>query len=64
MKNFLIIPFFILCIGLKAQDTIALMNGTVLPVKNVTLSGYKIAYRTVDKNKLRKIDTEKVFSIQ
>src|SRR5437764_13044557 len=64
MRSFLIIPLVVLSLGLKAQDKILLMNGQVLQVKNLALNGYKIAYRTIDKNKLKKIDTDRVFSIQ
>jgi hypothetical protein len=64
MKKLLILLFFSVSLWLKAQDTIVLMNGRVLPVKNVTFNGYSIAYRSIEKNKLKKIDTEKVFSIE
>jgi hypothetical protein len=64
MRNLFIISFIILCLHVKAQDKILLIDGRVITVKNLSLSGYKIAYRTVNKNKLKKIDTERVFSIQ
>jgi hypothetical protein len=64
MRNLLIVFFLLAFIGLKAQDTIVFMNGKVLPVKNITLSGYTIAYRTIEKDKLKKISPENVFSIQ
>ena len=64
MRNFLIILFVVLSFGLKAQDTIVFMNGKVLPVKNITLSGYTIAYKTIEKDKLKKISPDNVFSIQ
>jgi hypothetical protein len=64
MRNFLILLFSCLAFTSKAQDKIMLMNGRILNVKNISLSGYTIAYRTLEKDKLRKIDTEKVFAIQ
>jgi hypothetical protein len=64
MRNILIVFFLLAFIGLKAQDTIVFMSGKILPVKNITLSGYTIAYRTIEKDKLKKISPENVFSIQ
>jgi hypothetical protein len=64
MRSFFLFLFVIPFMAATAQDKILLLNGKIIEVKNVELSGYKIAYRTFEKNKLRKVDTERVFSIQ
>jgi hypothetical protein len=64
MRNLLLILCVISSLGVLAQDKLLLMNGRIIDVKNVSPSGYIIAYRTTAKNKLKKIDTDRVFSIQ
>jgi hypothetical protein len=64
MRSFFLFLFVGFSVFAKAQDKILLLNGRILEVKNVALSGFKIAYRTQDKNRLRKVDTERVFAIQ
>ena len=64
MKFFLVLIFLIATINLRGQDSIVLMSGKVMAVKNVSLNTNTIAYRTLDKNKLKTIDPERVFSIR
>jgi hypothetical protein len=59
-----IVIFFFIAVSVMGQDKILLMNGKILNVKNISLKGYTVAYRTSDKNKLKQIDTERIFSIQ
>lgn len=54
-----------LSFSLSAQDTLTLMSGKSLVVKNVGLSGYSVSYRTTKaKSKLKSINIDKVFSIK
>ena len=47
------------------SGTLLLINGKTIPFKYVESNGFDIVYRTGDqKNKLKKIDPERVFSIQ
>ena len=70
MKKTLVLLFSILFTGtLFAQEnqggTLLLINGKVIPFKTVESHGYDIVYFTPDpKSKQKKIDPERVFSIQ
>src|SRR6187401_1849194 len=62
---------FLLSLSLFAQETgsqggtLLLINGKTIPFKLIESNGYDLVYRTpAPKNKLKKIDPERVFSIQ
>jgi len=66
MRFFLAFILFSACAYLSdAQDTLVLLNGKTIPVKNVELGGYTAAYRTAKpKSRLKHIDYENMFSIK
>jgi hypothetical protein len=77
MRNYLILLFFVFSVSSGAQtlnsvqlskygstDQLILMNGNVIPVKDIILGGYIISYHKMNKNRVRKINVDKVFSIQ
>jgi len=61
---------FLFSIALFAQESpqsgnLLLINGKTIPFKLIESNGYDLVYRTPDpKNKLKKIDPERVFSIK
>jgi hypothetical protein len=59
----LLLFFLFSVVPALAQDTLLLINGRQLIVKSVDLKDFTIAYRTLDKNRLRTIDPYRVFSI-
>ncbi|MEO0311877.1 MAG: hypothetical protein RIQ89_1534 [Bacteroidota bacterium] len=65
MKKFLLLCFICICNLLAAQEgEMLLLSGKVKKFKSVDGSGFKIAYRTLEKNKLRSIAFERVFSLR
>ena len=57
--------FINLSFSLAAQDTLTLMSGKTLIVKNVGLTGNFVSYETMKaKNKLKKLHAEEVFSVK
>ncbi len=48
----------------SAQDKILLINGNVLDVKNVELKDNTISFQSMNKEKRKKINPERVFSVQ
>lgn len=49
---------------LNAQDTLILLNGKTLVVKNASVNGYSVTYHTLNENsKMKQINTDKLFSI-
>lgn len=59
----LLLLFLLSLVPARAQDTLLLINGHKMVVKSVDLKDYTIAYRTLEKNRLRTIDPYRVFSI-
>ena len=71
MKRMLVCIVYLLSnFSLHAQETpqggtLLLINGKTIPFKLIESNGYDLVYRTPDpKNKIKKIDPERVFSIQ
>ena len=63
-KFFLPFAFLLASLNVMAQDKIILINGRILEVKSVDLGGDVIAYRTMKKNKLKKMNPDRAFSVQ
>jgi len=71
MKKLIVcILFFLVTGGVIAQEnnqsgSLLLINGKMIPFKLIESNGFDLVYRTPDpKNKLKKIDPERVFSIR
>ncbi len=64
MRLFLSLAFLFVSFTSNAQDKILLINGKVIEVKSVDVIGNTIAYHTLKRDKPRKINPERVFSIQ
>ena len=65
MTKFFLPLCLILCtLAVQAQDKILLINGKILEVKSVELSGNTISYRTLKKDRLRRMNPERAFSVQ
>jgi hypothetical protein len=56
--------FFLLAVMASAQDKIVLINGDVLEVRNVELKDNRISFQRMTREKRKKIDPYKVFSVQ
>lgn len=59
--------FFLLevSLSLNAQDTLILLSGKTMIVKNATVNGYSVNYHTKDENsKFKNINSDKLFSIK
>ena len=64
MGRVFLLFIFLLSTAAKAQDRIILINGKVLEVKSVELKDNTISFQTMKKDKRRKINPERVFSVQ
>ena len=65
--RFLLFLFFLLSFNfyLKAQDTLVLLSGKTIAVKNVELGGYYLSYHTLKENSKEKhMSLDNVFSIK
>ena len=64
MKSFFYALFFFFSTLSMAQDRIILINGSVLDVKNVELKDNRVSFQSMKKEKRKKINPDRVFSIQ
>lgn len=64
MKYFFLALAFLFAGMAAAQDRIVLINGKVLEVKNVELKDNRISFQSLEKEKRRKINPDRVFAVQ
>jgi len=64
MKYFFRIIVFLIAVSASAQDKIILINGNVLEVRNVEIKDNTISFQSMKKEKRKKIDPYRVFSVQ
>lgn len=64
MKHIFLSLFLLLTTMVWAQDKIILINGDVLDVKNVELKDNKVSFQLLNKEKRKRINPERVFSVQ
>jgi hypothetical protein len=64
MKSFFLTLSFLIPTLASAQDRIILINGNVLEVKNVELKDNKVSFQCLNKEKRKKINPDRVFSVQ
>ena len=64
MKHIFLALFLFSAAHVIAQDKIILINGDVFEVKNVELKDNKVSFQFLNKDKRRKIQPERVFSVQ
>lgn len=64
MKHIFLSLFLLVATMASAQDRIILINGDVLDVKNVELKDNKVSFQLLNKEKRKKINPDRVFSVQ
>lgn len=64
MKYFFPVLAFLIAASASAQDKIILINGNVLEVRNVEIKDNKISFQSMKREKRKKIDPYRVFSVQ
>ena len=64
MKYFFRIIVFFYAVSAAAQDKIILINGNILEVRNVEIKDNTISFQSMKKEKRKKIDPYRVFSVQ
>lgn len=64
MKQIFLSLFLLVATMVSAQDRIILINGDVLDVKNVELKDNKVSFQLLNKDKRKKINPDRVFSVQ
>ena len=64
MKHIFLSLFLLVATMVSAQDRIILINGDVLDVKNVELKDNKVSFQLFNKEKRKKINPDRVFSVQ
>lgn len=64
MKYFFQLLIFLVAVSASAQDKIILINGNVMEVRNVEIKDNSISFQSLKKEKRKKIDPYRVFSVQ
>jgi hypothetical protein len=64
MKYFFQVIAFLIAISASAQDKIVLINGNVLEVRNVEIKDNIISFQSMKREKRKKINPYRVFSVQ
>ncbi|MCX6274068.1 MAG: hypothetical protein NTV09_02515 [Bacteroidetes bacterium] len=64
MKHIFLSLFLLVATMASAQDRIILINGDVLDVKNVELKDNKVSFQLLNKEKRKRINPDRVFSVQ
>jgi len=64
MKYFFPVLLFLIAASVSAQDKIILINGNILEVRNVTIKDNIISYQKMKREKRKKINPYRVFSVE